>query len=160
MENLEQYIKNNLEEFDSGDLPAGSRERFMTKLEDSRKRAKSRRRYLFIGPAAGIAACVLLAIFIGHGRDEVNGHSEHYMAILTTLNREIISLAMECDEMTADEITMATRSVIQDTIPLEEQLPDDLPEEEKEMIMREYYEKKAEGLRRIKENLIAYNQTY
>ncbi len=161
MDNLEKYIKDNREMFDSGELPEGGRERFLMGLEQSCRAEKhqSRKRFYIFASVAGIAAAVLLVFFIGTGRNEEGTRPEHYMAILTTLDMEITNLSKECDERTAAEITRASKSVIHDAIPFEEQLPEDMPEEEKEIIMKGYYEKKVEGLKRIKENLIAYNQT-
>ncbi len=155
MDRLEKYIRDNRKAFDSGPLPPGSRERFMKKMESP---SHGMRRHTILAYAAGIAACTMIAMLIGWRT--ARPVENEYMAMLNSLDAEIIEMVKDYDERTADEITRASKFIIHDTIPLEEQLPDELAPEEKELILKEHYEKKAEGLRRIKENLIAYKQTY
>ncbi len=178
MGDLEQYIKDNREAFDSGELPAGSRERFMRKLEmvqqnsavdSSEKSAASAKRgslrYIFASVASA-AAVLLIAFFIGYDgynengaadNDNINGMQvvenitvEEYISMMNTLDDEIIEMSRKCDGKIAEEVVKASKSVQKETIPLEDQLPDELSEKKRAEILRQYYKEKTDGLKRIK----------
>ncbi len=159
MSNLEQYIKDNREAFDSGELPAGSEERFLKKLQNEQKIAsigkKSGVRYIF-RIAGWASAVVLLGIFISIKgginelpADEAVSHEE-YISLMNTLDEEIVEMSKKCDKKTAKEAVKASKSIKKDVVPLEEQLPEELSERERAKILRKYYKEKAEGLKKVK----------
>ncbi len=162
MDRLEQYIKDNRESFDFGELPEGSRERLMKKWEKTSGRGLVRLGRV----AAGIAASVALAFVFGYavlgggGRPSVDYlYSQEYISLLTTLDDEIVEMSRCCDSRTAKEAVRAARSIVDDVIPLEDQLPAEISAEERELILREYYQRKAEGLERIKDYLAVVSET-
>ncbi len=162
MDRLEQYIRDNRESFDRGGLPDGSRERFMARLEGSSARrsapAAARTRRIIFGLTAGIAASLLLLFFIG-GRGPQHVEYE-YISILNSLDKDIIEMSRYCDSRTAKEAIKASRSIINEAVPLEDQLPAEISKEQRELILKGYYEKKAEGLKKIRNYLAMEAQTY
>ncbi len=150
MGSLEQYIKDNREAFDSGELPHGSKERFMKKLErDSR-----RRRYMTFAAVAGIAASLLAVFFIGQPQSGIRqgaSGTKKYVAALHSLNEEITEMSSVFDDRIAAEFLKTAKDILDEGTAFESQLPEELSDSEKEEILKEYYEKQANGLRRIKE---------
>ncbi len=116
-------------------------------------------RSIFIG-AASIAAAVAVVFLVGRKGNEGDAlqtlepeSSNEYLALLSSLDTEIIELCRKCDDETAEGILKASRKILYETLPLEEQLPEELSDDKRETILKEYYAKKAKGLLRIKDSI-------
>lgn len=174
MKELEQYIKENRSAFDEGNLPIGSKERFMRKLHVSGEKEKDSENKMdtmvktgenplksnkiksidfkpIIKVLGNIAAVFILAFFISHFSKEEQASTEpDYPSLMVELGNKIISLNKESDQQTTEQMIKAMDDIIFEAIPLADQLPDEISEEEKARILREYYKRKNEGLKKIK----------
>ena len=167
MENLEKYIKENLEKFDSAEMPAGHKERFLEKLSASETNDQSKAKeplkivQLFRSKRSGliwsfssVAAILIIALSIGSPSSEefrvLDENGTEYTTLMITLENEIIEMSKNCNKKSAKEALKASRSVTFEAIPITEQLPDELSDEERAKILRRYYKEKTDGLKRIK----------
>ena len=150
MDNLDKYIQENLEQFNTGELPAGHQERFMAKLAQVQETRSTRhlfRKTIF----AAAAAAVFLGAFIIQGIPQYR---------LKQLNISIQELAQEMYREEAEILQVIpedeqyminnVKSITEEAIPLAEQLPDEFSPEKRAEILREYYKAKKDGLRKIK----------
>ena len=156
MENLEKYIKENLEKFDYAEMPAGHKERFLEKLSalETNNQSNSRRPSNIVWRISSVAAILIIALFIGRQSSEefrvLDENGTEYTTLMTTLENEIIEMSKNCNKKSAKEALKASRSVTFEAIPITEQLPDELSDEERAKILRRYYKEKTDGLKRIK----------
>lgn len=164
MDNLKQYIEENRDEFDRGPMPQGNKERFMSrlnnvssnKLQQNRKKGALKSKYVrLVRIATGIAAAMVISVFLVRWHTEksripVMDNDTDYLTLMKNLEQEIIILSKECDRKTARQAIRASENVIYETIPITEQLPKELPDRKKAVILKQYYKEKTEGLRKIK----------
>ena len=68
-------------------------------------------------------------------------------------------LSKSCNKKSAKEALKASRSVTFEAIPITEQLPEELSDEERAKILRRYYKEKTDGLKRIKTYLAEQSTT-
>lgn len=162
MNDLEKYIKENAGHFNVGEMPQGHKERFLQKLEAQKpdkttqqKAAKSV--HNIFGAISAIAAAFVIGYFalkpapvqnIGAEEDKTD-----YLMLMHTLESEIAALSKECSESEAKEVAKALKGIMFEAVPLLEQLPDEITDIKRELILRKYYRHKTEGLKRIKEFL-------
>lgn len=151
MDRLEQYIKDNRGSFDMELPPAGSRERFMARLDagqDDRKVLTFRRiRLPFMLSAAAVAAVAALVITLAlPGADR---EIQRTMQAMNSKEAEVIALVEDTcpQEMTA--VLNSIRSITAEAIPFTDLLPDELPEKERVRIIKEYYGRKTEALQSL-----------
>ncbi len=161
MDNLEQYIKSNLDKFNSGELPEGCKERFFEKLEQNSAKSKQSRYlyYRIAGIAASLALIFLIGYKFGTNKQTKQVDPNEYLTQIITLEKEIIELSRNKDDDRSKELVKAAENVIYEPIPLEEQLPKELSTEECNIILASYYEKKATKLNKIKHLLALETKT-
>ena len=148
MTELERYILDNREEFDSEPVPESSRERFMASVAAERRK----RRVRFTGLAStGIAAALAAILTLTHQPDMETVIEKHHTR-LAEKEQDIISLTQESHPYEMEEMINSIRSITFEAIPLEEQLPEELPVKERVRILNEYYNLKYEAL----ESLMAH----
>ncbi len=135
MNGIERYIKENIEAFDAVPVPEGSRETFLKKLYKERRRGRT---ILLSFSSVAAAAALLLSIFPYNMEIEIRKH--HWR--LAIKEKEILASVGSNDPEEQDRIKDIIRCVITDVIPLEDQLPDELAENEKREILKEYYHDK------------------
>ena len=63
---------------------------------------------------------------------------------------QIISIAEENDGFISEEFKSSLESLLQDPVPMYEQLPSELSPKEQTRIIKEYYNQKLEGLGQFK----------
>ena len=169
MDNLEEYIKKNKEAFDDQELPEGHLERFEVRLEEVEavvlngastllgSRLVKPRRIWFWPTIAGVAA-VIAAFVIFTGRktsaqtdwfadvpeDQVSICQAYYEK-MAGLYQDI--LASDMDGSKEAQLS----SIAEETIPLIDQLPEELGAEERAAILKEYYSDLLGGIERIAE---------
>ena len=152
MDNIEKYIQNNLEQFNTGELPAGHQDRFMAKLVQSQKTGKMRpfsRRTIFAATAA--AAAVIIGAFIALGIpqykiEQLNISIQELAQEMYLEETELLLMFQEDEQYMINNV----KSITEEAIPLADQLPDELSPEKRAEILREYYKAKTAGLRQIK----------
>lgn len=145
MTELEKYISSNLEAFDSGPVPEGSKARFMDAVGTERR--KSRTRVIVIAFSCIAAACAIFMI-MPLGTDISRELQRHHMK-LAEIETEIMVLAEKEYPYEAEAIMSTVRSITAEAIPLEEQLPDDMSMKEKSRILNEYYDQKIDALEKV-----------
>lgn len=157
MENLEKYIQDNLEQFNSGEMPAGHQERFLAKLEALQSQEQHQepkphrfpiRRTLFTASAA--AAAIIIALFATLQPGNIG---QSYSIGIQEMAQEMYTEEAEILQMLPeDDLQMinSVKSITQEAVPLTDLLPDELSPEKRAEILREYYKAKTAGLKKIK----------
>ena len=157
MENLEKYIQDNLEQFNTGEMPAGHQERFLAKLEALQSQEQHQkpkphhlqiRRILFAASAA--AAAIIIALFATLQPGNIG---QSYSIGIQEMAQEMYTEEAEILQMLPkDDLQMinSVKSITQEAVPLTDLLPDELSPEKRAEILREYYKAKTAGLKKIK----------
>lgn len=146
MDNLEKYIKENREAFDTAPVPQGSLDRLMAK----RRRKAVQIRLRWILPAAA-AAAVLLLFVTGYYNNEEKRHLNRMLEGMASSEVEIMTLVEKSCPHNLDAVENTIRSITSEAIPMYSLLPDELTPKERRKILDEYYGAKLEALDRVKE---------
>ena len=145
MTELERFIIDNRDEFDSMPVPENSRERFMTSVAAEKRKRRIRLAGMgFTGIAAASAALLVLS----HEPDMEDILEKHYTRIAET-ELQIISLVESKHPYEIEEVMSNIHSITFEAIPLEEQLPNELPETERIRILNDFYNMKYEALKSL-----------
>lgn len=129
---LEKYIRENREAFDTETPPEGSEERFLERME--RKRGSTLRlRILTMTAAAAVLAIVTLTLKNGRFRGTGNEPEAVYARYLAEM--EDIWETVGPDE----DASLLLAMVTDEAIPMANQLPEELTPRERAGILREYY---------------------
>ena len=145
MTELERFIIDNRDEFDSMPVPENSRERFMASVAAE----KRKRRIRLAGMAStGIAAALAALLVLNHEPDMEDILEKHYTRIAET-ELDIISLMESKHPYEIEEVMSNIHSITFEAIPLEEQLPNELPETERIRILNDFYNMKYEALKSL-----------
>ena len=174
MSNLEEYIKQNLEAFDDQELPEGHLERFEAKLAGLEERPalrpgsggaalsssgtvlRSRPIKVWWWTAiAGVAAAVAsVAVFI----DQPTSSQKDWFAEVPEDQASICQAYYDQMAMMYSDILMTDvdgskeaqlMTIAEETIPMIDQLPEEMGEEERALILKEYYSDLLEGIEKI-----------
>lgn len=164
MTDFKEYIKNNHRFLDDQELPSGHEARFEAKLDamlESAQKARtdkvSRRRRIFTGIFSGAAvvaaAAIAAVIFINRPADDVDwfaGVADNPRAVylaysekVTVMYGEILSRDLE------DRWERTVGSIAEETVPMIDQLPDELDDAAKAHLLKEYYGELLNGLDKI-----------
>lgn len=138
--------------FDLYDLPEGHEERFLEKMDQRLLRRQNRRIALRWTAAAAAAAAILLLVLPAGDRYFRGARTPEavYNAYLQQIGTCYEQLARNYTvDAFAWEATLA--SLTQETIPLVDQLPDEMPDREKTRILKQYYGALLDGANRLKE---------
>ena len=142
MSGIEMYIKENIGEFDAYPVPEGSRNAFLKKVKAEKSRGGLR---TVIVTISSMAAAAAIAFLLVPGSMAHDIEKQHRKLVSETAPEEL------------DEIQNTIRMVTSDAIPLEEQLPEEMKEESRKKILKEYYDIKYKALETILEQ---YTGTY
>lgn len=138
--------------FDLYELPAGHAQRFLGKLE-----ARARRRRILWGSLAA-AAVVVLGIFVSRSPEKDYFRSADaspeavYLSYLEQVGASYAAIAALPDSEGTDW-EGAMRSVTEETIPLFEQLPEELSDREKTALLKAYYGDLLAGVEKIRKSV-------
>lgn len=152
MDNLDKYIQNNLELFNTGELPAGHQERFMAKLAQTQKTGRTgpfSRKAIFAATAAAAAAIIGAFIALGipqYRLEQLNISIQELAQEMYLEETELLQMFQKDEQYMINNV----KSITEEAIPLADQLPDELSPEKRAEILREYYKAKTDGLRKIK----------
>lgn len=147
MDNLEKYIKENREAFDTAPVPQGSLDRLMAK---TRKRT-IQIRLRWILPAAAAAAALLVLFVTGYYNNEEKRHLNRMLEGIARSEIEIMTLVENSYPHDLEAVGNTIRSITAEAIPMYSLLPDEMAPKERRKILDEYYGAKLEALDRVKE---------
>lgn len=146
MDNLEKYIKDNREAFDTVPVPQGSLDRLM---------AKSRRRpvrHTLSWAVPAVAAAALLVLFLtGYYNNDESRHLNKMLEGIARSEVEIMTLVEISCPQDLEAVGNTIRSITSEAIPMYSLLPDELTPKERRKILDEYYGAKLQALDRVKE---------
>ena len=148
MDRLEQYLKDNRSSFDVELPPSGSRERFMAGLEAGNKERQSirfRSQWLSLCVSAAAAMAIVLSLSYT-GADRA---IERSISAMNSQEAKIIALVEEVCPQDMDMVMSSIRSITSEAIPFTDMMPDELPEEERVRIIKDYYGRKTEALQNL-----------
>lgn len=132
MMDLEKYIRENREAFDTETPPEGSEERFLERMERKRG-ATLRLRILTVTAAAAVLAIVTFTHkdgrFLGTG-NEPEAVYARYLAEMEDIWETVGPY---------EDASLLLAMVTDEAIPLANQLPEELPARKRADILREYY---------------------
>lgn len=155
MENLEKYIQDNLEQFNCGEMPLGHQERFMAKLQAAQAAPERKTPRLFsrrsIFAATAAAAAIVIAFFITTGSPASDG--DDYTIAIHEVAEEMYIEEAEIMIMLGEDdqnIVNSVKSITEEAIPLSEQLPEELSQEKRAQILREYYKTRTAALKNFR----------
>ena len=172
MDNLEKYIKENAEAFNSAELPEGHLERFIGKMDtfssacetgkegktSETRRTIARMAWAFAAVAAALACIISINRTDWFGSSSLTGHHTDWFANVGNDQLEICHTYYEkvgelyddiLSRNTDGSIDESIRSIAEETIPLVDQLPDEMDPETRALVLKEYYSDLLDGLERI-----------
>lgn len=150
MDPLKKYITENKDRFE-GELPEGHRERFLEKLDRCRQAQPAGTPAKWsplkqIGRiAASIAAVFVLAFFIGNFFQVAS-----YRSKLEEMKNQILRLSQRAAPEMQEYTINTLENILFEPVPLQKQLPEELSSREKEKILKEYYNQKMQGVKKLK----------
>lgn len=143
MKGLEEYIRANAGAFDTELPPEGARDRFISRWEAGNRKVRILRTVL---PAAAAAALALLLILPrpGRSRDWLRSAGNTPEDIYACYIVQVTEAWKKAgpDEMRSEQL----RSLTEETIPLADQLPEELSDTEKAAILRDHYNTLLDGV--------------
>ena len=150
MNNLETYIRTNRPDFDVCPPPENSRMRFTEKLKQERRK----RLMKVISLSLTTVAAASVAIFLASNHTNVSGTLIQQHKLLADKEMEVTDVVNKNIMQENESILDAIRLITADVIPLEEQLPPELPDKEKVRIIKEYYSQKTMALEQLRSQYI------
>ena len=160
MENLEKYINDNLEQLGSYEMPQGHKERFMARMAAqepqetvaaSPERRKitfwNRRRIISAASAAAVVAIGLFATLNPAVQEMFYRHEIKKCAQQIYIEEsEILQMLGEDEQYMINNL----KTITEEAVPLEEQLPAELSPEKRAEILIRYYKAKSASLKSFK----------
>ena len=153
MDKLCDFVRNNRGLFDDGPLNGGHEARFRRKLDRIGRRSHSPAVRWAL--AAGAAAVVFFGAMLcrdGLRENPVQAEIDLYNRSLEALTRDIVDVSERRGEDTSEMKTII-RDISNDTVPLYEQLPDELGDEKKARILKKYFNLKLKAVRQLRAQL-------
>jgi len=146
MDNLEKYIIENREAFDTAPVPQGSLDRLMAKT----RRRPVRHTLRWVLPA--VAAAVLVVLFVtGYHNNDASRQLNRMLEGIARSEIEIMTLVENSCPQDLETVGNTIRSITAEAIPMYSLLPEELSTKERRKILDEYYGAKLEALDRVKE---------
>ena len=152
MNSLEEYIKSHAADFNSEQPSADAEARFLERfaedgsaLRSVRTRSGARRLLRFALPAAAAAVAALLLLQpTPHAKDWLPGSGNTPEGIYLDYLAQVAGVWEK--NILDDDSSSQLRSLTEETIPLIEQLPEELSDSEKAEILHEYYNTILDGV--------------
>ncbi|MDO4735626.1 MAG: hypothetical protein Q4B21_01210 [Bacteroidia bacterium] len=154
MDQLEKFITDNIEQFNDGQMPAADKELFNKKLKESELQKVSKIGFARIIRMTSVAVAAIVLVFIVKNvtitKEAKTIDVVNYTQQLAKEGDEILNLYKEMAPEALEELKSTLNIVLHESIPLNEQLPDELSADKKALILREYYKQKSEALKSLK----------
>lgn len=141
MTELEQYIRSHADEFDTREPAEGHEARFLSRLEQAQK--PSRRPLRVVWGTLALAAS-LAAIFL-----TTRGLEKDPEAIYLAYMEQVSALYSACPSDAGPEWDDAIASMTDESIPLFQQLPEEMPAREKARILKQHYSSLLSGAKQL-----------
>lgn len=138
--------------FDLYDLPAGHEERFLEKW-DAAMAAKRRKRVVFRWTTLAAAAAAVAFLLILPGNRHFFGARTPEAVYCAYLDQVSAYYELLAENESYDEGAweQALASLTDETIPLFDQLPEDMPDRQKTRILKQYYGELLDGAKRLQQ---------
>ena len=150
MDNIEKYIAEHRQEFDSEAAPSGSRERFMAAAQAQAQAQQLRRHTRVLSLSlAGLAAACIAVFMVLFSQPDLSRELERQHKRLAEKESEIMILADQEFPQEKELILNTIRAILAEAIPLEEQLPEEISMKEKSEILKSYYDRKYAALENL-----------
>ena len=166
---LEKLFEQNRMDMEDIRMPEGHRERFLQKLEAQTRPSFLQRIQIWLSDntagrraawALVPALCIVaLVLFLGKGNSEssLRQIESGYMTSLQSLGNQLLEEGGALSAQDLEDLNYSISSIISDEDGLMAlQLPENLSKKEKQQIIKEYYNQKMEGLKKI-QTFIAMN---
>lgn len=160
MKNLDEYIKQNGDKFNDGELPGGHMERFGQRLQQGRADNETHRKprhkaiRMVWKIALPIAAVIVAGLLLRISLEQKAEPGTDYAALLAQQKKEVLELInLSTDPYLSEQMAYALDNVLFEAIPMDESLPKGLPSYRREKILQDHYNIKTEGIARIKHKL-------
>jgi len=146
LDGLDAFILQNRESFEE-ELPLGHIERFSKKVAlNSGKTDKVRRLILSVSAIAAVAIIGLIAFTQINRAQNEDYEFLYYKAQMESVKNKILNESVQIGGATETEVRGTVYSIMNEAIPLEQLLPDELTKAQKDTILKKYYQKKLNGL--------------
>ena len=154
MDELKKFIDDHRDAFETEVPGAGHRERFMNEADRYGRRRIFSRRYVVVSVAA---ALIGFGIFLGSrafrdGIDPVLSEVEAFNRDFETLSEQTVFAGQRLG-MDTTEILDILLDIYCDTIPLYQQLPEELSDAEKVRILKRYFNLKIKAVKQLQARL-------
>lgn len=169
MDNLEKYIKDNAEAFNDAELPGGHLDRFERKLDSLAPadvqtihgRRIRKITFAFLAVAAAIAAVLLLNRPHGLDLDLLAQTGEHHKDWFAEIGDDQVDICRAYYDKVAEmyDVILSSHpdgsmegllsSLAEESVPLIDQLPDEMDPESRAAVLKEYYGELLDGLDRM-----------
>lgn len=166
---LEELFKQNIMDMEDIPMPEGHRERFLEKLQAQTRPSFLQKIKDWLGDntagrkaawAIAPALCILaLVLFLGKGNSDASLRQMEngYITNLQALGNQLLEEGESLSEQDLEDLNYSISSILTDEDGLMAlQLPENLSKKEKQRIIKEYYNQKMEGLKKI-QTFIAMN---
>lgn len=150
MDNFKNFIEDNRISFDSGEIPAGHKERFMNKL----RLQKSEPKVIFmpywakLAIASAIVLILTIPVFVNNRISKLES-GEYYTQILSEQSARIEKMAVNLEPGEKLNVESTLRQLEDEVVPISEQLPASVSGKERREIIKGYYSNKLEGADRL-----------
>ena len=146
MNSLEEYIRNNATALDTELPPEGAEDRFLARWEAGRSRVRIFRTVLPAAAAAALAVLLLLPP-AGRSRDWRRAAGDTPESVYAGYMAQVTKAWEKAgpDEIRSEQL----RNLTEEAVPLADQLPDELSDAEKAVILKEHYNTILDGVHHI-----------
>lgn len=152
MDNLKQLIEENREIFENGELPTGHKKRFLDKINRNKIIKRDSLRITLYLCAASVTAFLIIAPFIIKDNTEIgcpDGLAD-YKSILKNRSSQIYLMADKLDSYNKDIVINTLDELVNEAIPFEDQLPQELDNTIRIQLSQQYYCPKIEGVEKLR----------
>lgn len=150
---LDIFIMHNRDSFEE-ELPLGHLERFNKRMA-SKNGDQSKIRH-FVFSFSAVAAAVILGVIAftqirnSNITQDENYEYMYYKAQIESVKDEIFNESSQIGGAVETEAKGTVYSIMNESIPLEQLLPQELTKAQKDTILKKYYQKKLKGLNQYK----------
>lgn len=162
MKNIEQYIRENLYLFNNTEPPQGHKGRFAQKLSKIQNRpcgniTLPRNHSIMVYHLSRVAisvAAVLIFVFTVQipTKDDTKAHPDP-ISLLAQQEELVMEMIKKSNTYMAQQMANAVDNIMFEAIPLSELLPQELSIDQRNTILQNYYNTKAEGIIRVQKIL-------
>lgn len=162
MEEIKNTIEENRGFFESDSLPKGHKERLFKKMEskitkregllNSQKKLLSNKSLKYYIAAAVVLAFIIISPLYKYnnskGIEVIIG--TNYVTIINEKSAVILSMIETLDPLSKEMVLNTLDQLIFEAIPFDEQLPQSIDPEQRNILEQSYYNPKLEGIEKLK----------